>query len=91
MIHSSSSGNAGAASSSSTIITIKQESIPVDSLTTAAGSYVDSTTFLPGSPVSSQMVNPNLVQSSTAAGVMVASTASISAGDLNGFRFLRVA
>lgn len=61
--------------SPSTIITIKQESIPVDTLT---GNYVDSTTFLTGSPVSSQMVNPNLVQSST----NVASTAgATSAGD----------
>lgn len=74
IINSSSSNAAinNSNNSSSTIITIKQESIPVDTLT---GSYVDSTTFLPGSPVSSQMVNPNLVQSSA-----VIATAS-SAGD----------
>lgn len=51
----------GANNGNSTIVTIKQESLGnVDNL---VGSYVDSTTFL-HSP-SSQMVNPNLVQSNS--------------------------
>lgn len=80
--NSSGTGNNNNDSSqaTSTIITIKQESL-------ANLQFVDSTTFLtsnaPHSP-SSQMVNPNLVQCSTSS-----ATTTTSPGELNSFSFYK--